>query len=586
MAGKNRRTALLLALIALAGLGVRFYGLGWGLPYHFHSDEFLLAANAEKLRTASSLGRVVGGEAKFLLYPPLLMFIQAGLVSASTLFRPFAHDDPASLTLFYLLARGIVAVFGAATVLLLYLLGARLYSRAAGLLAAFFLAFTVLHVRDSHFFCTDVPMTFFLVLILYLSLDIAENRKRGAYLIAGIATGVAVATKQTAVLAVPLVLAAHLLALWRGSPARWPGRVRALLAPPSLKKLAVYFAAAALALMIANPFLVMYPGKYLAMSRTTLDFVQGANQPQWTFQFTGATAGYWFSNLLYYGMGPALEALSLLGVLWALWRRRRADLLALLLPAVYFAAIGFGYMKFIRYAIPLLPFLCLLGARLAVEAWQGLRSQALRFAAAAATALVGAASLFYCLAYLGIYARDDVRVQASRWIRANVPAGATIAFNTSYATPLLDEMFTRPQFFDSYTLGYGSDDFVKKDYYTLKALNFFTYASRSLNPPDTFRQYIRQRLADADFIVMSDEHSEQYAFRPREYPAVVQFFRRLYAERMGFRLVKTFVVTPSFLGLAIDDSGSELSFRLFDHPRVRVFQRVPAGAAPGAPLRP
>ena len=40
MEGNNKRAAILLFLILLAGLGVRFYGLGWGLPYHFHSTNF------------------------------------------------------------------------------------------------------------------------------------------------------------------------------------------------------------------------------------------------------------------------------------------------------------------------------------------------------------------------------------------------------------------------------------------------------------------------------------------------------------------------------------------------------------------
>jgi 4-amino-4-deoxy-L-arabinose transferase-like glycosyltransferase len=574
MPGNSKKTVILLGLIVLAGLGVRFYGLGWGLPYHFHSDEFLLAANAEKLRTAPSVPGLIRTDAKFLLYPPLLMFLNIGLVSASTLFHPFSHSDPASLKLFYLLARGIAALLGLATVLMLYFLGSRLYSRTAGLLAAFFLAFTVLHVRDSHFFCTDVPLAFFLVLILYLCVDIVEKKKQKTYLLIGIVAGMAIATKQTAILGIPVILAAHLMSLWQGRGDSRHERWLALISRESLKKLAIVFAVTAISFLIANPFVAMNPGKFLDMSRSLFGYVKGANQPQWTFQFTGATVGYWFSNLLYYGMGPALEILCLLGGLWAMWKRKWSDGLVLLFLAIYFASIGFGYMKFIRYAIPLLPFLCLLGARLAVELYEIVKTRALRVIFTAGMILVAALSVFYTLAYLNIYKQDDIRIQASRWIHENIPQGATVAFNISYATPLLGDMFFHPQFFDSYTVGFGKDYYVKKDFYTLKALNFFTYASASLNPPDKFRKYVRERLADADYIVMSDEHSEQYAFRPREYPAVVQFFHRLYTGKMGFQLVKTFAVQPAFLGMAINDDRSELSFRLFDHPKVRVFKRT------------
>jgi 4-amino-4-deoxy-L-arabinose transferase-like glycosyltransferase len=582
MSGHSKKTAILLALIVLAGLAVRFYGLGWGLPYHFHSDEFLLAASAEKLRTTPSVAQLIRQEPRFYLYPPVLMYLNIGLVSASTLFRPFDHSDPASLKLFYLLARGIVATFSLATVILLFFLGSRLYSRKTGLLAAFFMAFTVLHVRDSHFFCTDVPMTFFLVLILYLCADIVEKNDLKTYLRTGIATGIALATKQTALLVIPVILAAHLISIWRGRGHSLPERRPALFSRSSLKKLAVVLGITILSFLIANPFVVMNPAQFLARSLKTFEYVKGANQPQWSFQFTGATAGYWFTNLLYYAMGPALEILCLLGTLWALWKRKWTDGLVLSFMAIYFVSLGFGYMKFIRYAIPLLPFLCLLGARLAAELYEIVKTRALRFLLTAGVILVGALSVFYTLAYLNIYKQDDVRIQASRWIQENIPRGSTIAYNISYDTPLFGDMFLHPQFYDIYTVGFGQDYFIKNDFYTLKALNFFTYASESLNPPDTFRKYIRERLADADYIVMGNEHSEQYAFRPREYPAVVQFFHRLYAEKLGFRLVRTFAVQPALLGMSIDDDRSELTFRLFDHPKVRIFRRV----GPKVPTQP
>ncbi len=425
-------------------------------------------------------------------------------------------------------------------------------------------------------------MTFFLVLILYLCVEIVEKKGLKAYLFTGIATGIALATKQTALLAIPLILIAHLISIWRRQGHSLRERWLALLSKSSLKKLAIVFGITALTFLIANPFVVMNPGQFLTRSLKTFEYVKGANQPQWSFQFTGATAGYWFTNLLYYAMGPALEILCLLGVLWALWKRKWTDGLVLSFMAIYFVSIGFGYMKFIRYAIPLLPFLCLLGARLAVELYAIVKARALRFLLTAGIILVAALSVFYTLAYLNIYRQDDVRIQASRWIQETIPRGSTIAYNISYDTPLFGDMFLHPQFYDIYTVGFGQDYYIKNDFYRLKALNFFTYASESLNPPDTFRKYIRERLSDADYIVMSDEHSEQYAFRPREYPAVVQFFHRLYAERLGFRLVRTFAVQPAFLGMTVDDGRSELTFRLFDHPKVRIFRRVgpPVSALP------
>jgi hypothetical protein len=418
-----------------------------------------------------------------------------------------------------------------------------------------------------------VSLAFFLALILYLCVDIVEKKNQKAYLLTGIVTGIAIATKQTALLGIPVILIAHLISLWKGRGHSLKERWLALRSSESLKKLAIVLGITALAFLIANPFVVMNPAKFLDMSRRTFEFVKGAQQPQWTFQFTGATVGYWFTNLLYYGMGPALEIVCLLGVLWALGKRKWTDGLVLLFLSIYFVSIGFGYMKFIRYAIPLLPFLCLLGARFATELYEIVKPRALRIILTIGLALVGALSVFTTLAYLNIYKQDDVRIQASRWIHENIPQGSTVLIDISYATPLLGDMFFHPRFYDSYTVGFGQDDYVKKDFYTIKVLNLFTYASASLNPPDKFRKYVRERMENADYIIMSDEHSEQFSFRSREYPAVVQFFRRLYEEKLGFRLVKTFEARPAFLGRTINDDRSELTFRLFDHPKVRIFKR-------------
>lgn len=44
---------------------------------------------------------------------------------------------------------------------------------------------------------------------------------------------------------------------------------------------------------------------------------------------------------------------------------------------------------------------------------------------------------------------------------------------------------------------------------------------------------------------------------------------------MGFQLVKVFDRKPNILGWPIDDNEAELTFRLFDHPTVWIFQAHP-----------
>src|SRR5262249_6917093 len=110
---------------------------------------------------------------------------------------------------FFLLGWTLSTVFGAATLGICYLLGRRLFSPAHGLLAAALLACTFLHVRDSALATVDVPMTFFVVLSLLGAANVLRRGRTRDYLLAGVAAGLATATKYSAVLVPIALLVAH-----------------------------------------------------------------------------------------------------------------------------------------------------------------------------------------------------------------------------------------------------------------------------------------------------------------------------------------------------------------------------------------
>lgn len=581
----NRKTGLLFLLAVLLGIGMRFYGLKWGLPYHFHSDERIMSFFTEKLRTAESIAQLTAEERRFFLYPPFLMYLQIALVTLASVFHRFSHTDPGSLTLFYLLGRGLVAGFGSATLILVYRLGRRLYSGSVGMLAAAFLAFTVLHVRDSHFYFPDVPMTFFVVLTVLCAVGIIEGKGVKAYLLAGLFAGMGMATKQTALMVLPAILVAHVLGTFRDRPLSWNTLGKGLLSFRFWGLLALPLLVAGVTFLLLNPFVLINPRQFLEMSHQTAAFVKGIRQNNWTFQFTGLTIGYWFSNLLYFGMGPLLECVSLAGVLWAgaigvlraagrrITNTYSADalLLAFILP--YFGLIGGGYLKFIRYALPLLPFLCLLGARCLIDLGERAGRGRARAAVTALTATVILGSFFYALAYLNVYRQEDARLQASRWIHQNIPRDSTVLIDSSSATPLLGSMFFQPEFYVSYMHGLGPGRENRQDYYRIKVLKLITEVEPRPRSSPWWEAYLEERLKNVEYIIMSDERPEQYSHRPDDYPILNRFYRALFAGRTDFREIKTFKTRPSLFGLTLNDDRAELTFRLFDHPKIMIFRR-------------
>src|SRR5262249_10881414 len=90
-----------------------------------------------------------------------------------------------------------------------------------------------------------------------------------------------------------------------------------------------------------------------------IDPLSGATGPEWIAQFADVNAlPYWFTNLLWWGLGPALEIAGVAGVVWTLaGRGDRPAFAAGLFPILYFLSAGrtATVAPFIRYTVPLAP---------------------------------------------------------------------------------------------------------------------------------------------------------------------------------------------------------------------------------------
>src|SRR5579862_4897061 len=143
---------LVFALFAAAML--RFGALGAHLPFSPGVDEPEIMERAVRMMKTGDFNP------RFFDYPSLYMYVEA---AASTLrFLVGAmHGQWSALAQapteeFYLWGRAVTAVFGTATVWLVYLAGLR-WSRRTALLASAMFAVMPLHVRESHYTLTDVP---------------------------------------------------------------------------------------------------------------------------------------------------------------------------------------------------------------------------------------------------------------------------------------------------------------------------------------------------------------------------------------------------------------------------------------------
>jgi hypothetical protein len=584
--------AVLLGGILLAAAALRFTGLDWDDYHHYHPDERYITWIATTIEwppagtpfwdpagstfnpfywpeNASSAGiEVLQGEPRSYAYGHLPLYLGVAVTrlaewAAPGLSRFFPADafftqdilNAAGQIEFRhltVVARALTALVDVLTVFLVFWVGRQLFGPGAGLLAAAFLAFNVMHIQLAHFFIVDPFLTFFTVAAVGSMVAAARpGRGRSAQIwlvVAAIGIGLAMGSKfSAALLVLPLAIA-----LWVGpavSRRRFLG---------SLLGLGVL---AGLTFVLTNPFAVLdwncaavLPARTLGSLRIPeINFgscylenivrqglmVQGDLDAPFTRQYNGTLPYLYFVEMqMRWGMGLPLGIAAFVGFGWAVWRglravgrraqewqrgereKRWADylpagewiLLAWTVP--YFLTTGSFFAKFMRYMQPLTPFLMIYAAGMLLR-W---KQPWLRRVAVASTL---AFTALYALAFVSMYEQEHPWTAASAWIFENIPPEAVIV------SELWDQ--TLP------TSGEVDGEFRSRLDYDLQEFTWLERAAEGRQREQLTTQL--QQLADADLVVIAS--NRVYGVvpgLPEQYPLSSQYHQLLFDGDLGYEL--------------------------------------------------
>ncbi|MCW3842515.1 glycosyltransferase family 39 protein [Micromonospora yasonensis] len=175
-----RRWAVPAALVGIAALAL--FLRVWQLDaLGFNSDEAVYAGQAASLAGNPN-------------YTPFFPVFRAHPMLFQTLLSPFFRTGEVDVA-----GRVVVATLGVATVLAVHLLGARLYGRRVGLVAALFVAVMPYHVIVTRQVLLDGPMVLFATLTLYCLVRFVQGQQVLWYVATGAMLGVTMLTKETSV---------------------------------------------------------------------------------------------------------------------------------------------------------------------------------------------------------------------------------------------------------------------------------------------------------------------------------------------------------------------------------------------------
>jgi 4-amino-4-deoxy-L-arabinose transferase-like glycosyltransferase len=404
-----------LAVVLLAGLGLRLWGVRQGLPYAYNADEAdHFVPHAIEMFEHGTLNP------HYFANPPAFTYVLHGLFAlwyggAGGATHEFAHD-PAAV---YTLARVAAAVLGTVALWLLYLTGARLWSRAVGLMAAAIEAVAFLPVFYAHLALNDAPTLAPATLSLLGSAGILRRGHVRDYLLAGIGLGLACATKYTAgVMLVPLLAAVLARCLQKS-----PKATRRALGGIVLAALS-----ALVAFLIANPYAILdYKSFHAELAHQST--LSAESQGKLGAPKEGGLVYYLWSFTWGLGWAPSIAALA--GAI-TIWRRERR-LGWLLVPAalLFIVFMGTEGRYFGRWLMPIFPVVCLLAALFLAQVveWAGRELNGERRHAALAALLVIAVlaqGLVYSIHSGVVLSRADTRNLTRSWMLAHIPAGAKV----------------------------------------------------------------------------------------------------------------------------------------------------------------
>ncbi|OGR88217.1 MAG: hypothetical protein A3A86_04285 [Elusimicrobia bacterium RIFCSPLOWO2_01_FULL_60_11] len=419
----TRNSWILLGILAF-GAFVRFWGIGWGLPYEYQAEEYKIIKYAFRMGSGDL-------NPHFFEYPSLYLYFMLFLFGqyylVGRLFGLFAttHEFALSFvkdpTPFYLMGRVSEAVFGVVILYIVYRIGKRLFSENAGLCSALIVAALPNFVYLGHIVKGYMGMILLLLLVFWNIIKAAEEEDKKAYLWAGALLGLAVSTKYTAA---PFGIVIPLAYFFFSKKIPFSTFVLSLLLIPAL-------------FIMTTPYAVITP------SELWRDL--GGNIHVYS-KFSGQETsllsrfGLIFERLFLY-MGdvhaPALlGGFCTAGFLYSMFRWEKKHLLALVPIAAYLLMVGNYNHPAAGYLIQVIPIFVIWGVH-GIFTFCSRQRNALKLAVLLVFGFAIGWNCWEGVSYAYSFTVKDTRTEAKEWIDANIPAGSKILIDSKVDMPPL-----------------------------------------------------------------------------------------------------------------------------------------------------
>ena len=592
----QKKYKIYLFIILLLAFLLRIYGISWDDGWHLHPDERMLILVAERIDFSVAPNtnflspynnKPLPAQLAELLQPLNPNFFNYGslpiylLKGTSDLVSLFSRMPDADYNNMLGIGRTLSAFFDVVTVLFIYKISRKLFKKESiSLLASFLYAFSFFPIQNAHFYIVDPILTMFITITLYLLIRYVERPSLSKIVGISLFAAGAITTKFTGVLVLPIIVGVILIASLR----KWSSWIPACAGMTA--HLFLFTFSFLLFTFLFMPFGFLNYTQFIKEISLQLQMNSDPFIFPYTLQYVGTTS-YWYylKNIFLWGLGPVVSTLAIFGLLLYVKqiyhgiRTKMKDFgfkildlrfYLFLIPAsfflIHFLIIGRSAVKFMRYMLPLYPYLAILasyGVYKILHTSYFIHHTSTRKLLAS---LVLVIITIWTLTFMSIYSHPHTRIEASEWIYENIPAGSTIAVEH------WDDQLPLPLPNNNLPLLHSTYQFETLELYNPDTPEKWMKINEQLNRTDYIviasnRLYVPlQKMTDCNTL-------PEY----RCYPETADYYQRLFNEEESFHKVAEFTSFPQLgIGnwkLEIRDEGADESFTVYDHPKVMIFKK-------------
>ena len=525
-----KKISILLLIFLSINFALNLYGINWGLPSRWHSDERVtdvlhMAERRSLVDVDNEFFEQTGYQLLLLIwFIPLFALLKLFHYpfdqlkeAASVSWHHMASLFPSFATNIYIYARILSAVTGVITVYLIYLLGKEIYNKKIGLFSAAFLSVCMGFVGINHLAKYASFLNLLIVLTLFFSV-------KGSFCLAFFFAGLTFSVHSNGLL---LLLPLLLAIIFNSVNLRRAAFV-------FTKSIPLYLGG----ILLGTPSLITNFGEYFLKFKILFKSFFSVKQINYVHPvseildslFTGPI-NYFFE--IWSVTGILIFALILIGIAVTInrWRgisKKEVIIYSFIILNYFTVAVLFeSNLPSQKFIIGIVPLLFLFAGRAMFEIFEEKKisiyfRQAIFF-------LIFIYSFAYTFKGDLVFAREDTRYESTNWVLKNVPKGSKIELFDQIHYVCSDEIMN---YYEIIYLGRSTADF--------KGERFFKW--NKVEGRDEYFQFINRHDSSSDYIIIDiDDINKIYSPNYMSHiPGLAKYLKDLFGHKKNFKLIKVF----------------------------------------------